>query len=51
MGKHVSRHLKEELSWATDKWPQVISNIMLFKTVIATTKELKNKAALSVKQY
>ena len=31
---HVSRNLKEELVWAIDKWLQVISNIMLFKTVI-----------------
>ena len=28
---HVSSHLKEELAWATDKWLQVISIIMLFK--------------------
>ena len=26
--------LKEELAWATDKLLRVISNIMLFKTVI-----------------
>ena len=26
----VSRHLKVELAWATDKGLQVISNIMLF---------------------
>ena len=31
---HVSRHLKEELAWATYKQLRVISNIMLFKTVI-----------------
>ena len=31
MGLHVSRCLKEGLAWATDK---VISNIMLFKTVV-----------------
>ena len=30
----MSWHLKEELAWATDKWLQVNSNIMLFKTVI-----------------
>ena len=35
MGVHVSRHLKEELAWTTYKWLLVISNIMLFKTVIA----------------
>ena len=34
MGIHVSRQLKEELARATDKRLQVISNIMLFKTVI-----------------
>ena len=31
----VLRHLKVELAWAVDKWLQVISNIMLFKTVIS----------------
>ena len=41
---HVSRYLKEGLDWATDKQLLVISNRMLFKTVIYTTKELKNKA-------
>ena len=35
---HVSRHLKEELAWTT---------IMLFKTIIYTSKELKNRAILS----
>ena len=34
VGVHVSRCLKEELAWATDKQLRVISNIMLFKTVI-----------------
>ena len=34
VGVHVSRRLKEELAWATDKGLQVISDIMLFKTVI-----------------
>ena len=29
-----TRILKEELAWATYKWLRVISNIMLFKTVI-----------------
>ena len=43
MGVHILRHLKERLAWATDKWFQVISNIMLFKTVSYTTKKLKNK--------
>ena len=31
---HVLRHLKEEGTWTTDKWLQVISNKMLFYTVI-----------------
>ena len=31
---HVSKCLKEELAWAIDKQLCVISNIMLFKTVI-----------------
>ena len=30
----ILRCLKEELAWATDKWLRVITNIMLFKTVI-----------------
>ena len=33
-GVHVSKLLKEELAWATDKWLHVISNMMLFKTVV-----------------
>ena len=33
-GLHVLSRLKGELAWATDKRLQVISNIMLFKTVI-----------------
>ena len=48
MGIHVWRHLNEELTWATDKRLWVISNIMLFETVIATSKKLKNKAFLSL---
>ena len=31
---HISRHVKEELAWAIDKWLQVLRNIMLLKTVI-----------------
>ena len=31
---HVSRHLKEKLAWVIDKWLWVISNKMLFKTVV-----------------
>ena len=34
MDKHVSRQLKEELVWATDKRLQVISNKMLLKRVV-----------------
>ena len=34
VGIHVSRHLKEELTLATDKWLWVFSNIILFKIVI-----------------
>ena len=34
VGIHVLRRLKEELAWATDKRLQVISNVMLVKTVI-----------------
>ena len=30
----ILRHLKEELAWPTDKWNQVIGNIVLLKTVI-----------------
>ena len=30
----VSKHSKEELSWAVDEWLQVISNKILFKMVI-----------------
>ena len=41
VGVHVSRRLKEELTWDIDKWLWVISNKMLFKTV--TTEKLKNK--------
>ena len=33
VGVHIPRRLKEELAWATDKWLQVINNIILFKTV------------------
>ena len=47
---HVSRRLKEELAWATDKHLWVISNQMLFKRVIRTTKKLKNKAILKLKR-
>ena len=45
----VSRHLKQELTWAIDKWFWFISTTMLFKTVIPveTVKNLKNKAILN----
>ncbi len=33
-GIHVLMHLEEKLAWATDKKLWVISNIMLFKTVM-----------------
>ena len=44
MSVHISRHLKEELAWVTDKWLWVISNIMLFKAFSYINKKLKNKA-------
>ena len=47
----LSRQLKEELSWGIDKWLWLIINIMLCKTVIYTTKNLKNKAIFNLKQY
>ena len=28
---HILSHLKEELAWTADKYPHVISTIMLFK--------------------
>ena len=34
VGIHILRRLKEELAWTTYKRLRVISNIMLFKTVI-----------------
>ena len=36
----VSSHLKEELTWAIDKWLRVINAIMLLKNS-KSTKELK----------
>ena len=47
----VSRRLKEELAWVIDKWLRVISNKILFKTVVPCIKKLKNKAVLNLKQY
>ena len=46
---HILRHLKQVLVWAIDKQVQFIGNDMLLKTVTYTTKELKNKAILSLK--
>ena len=37
---------KRELAWAMDKWLQVISN-----KIVYTTKTLKNKAILNLKQH
>ena len=48
MNVHASKHQKEELAQAIDKWLQVISNKMLFRTVIPLRK---NKAILNLKQY
>ena len=45
---HVSRRLKEELGWAIDKRLRLITNKMLFKTVIPL---IKNKAIFNLKQY
>ena len=43
----VWRHLKEVLVWVIDKWLYLINIVMLLKTVIYTSKELKNKAIVS----
>ena len=42
---------KRRAGWAIDKWPQVISDIIIFKAVSYTTKKLNNKAILKLKQY
>ena len=47
----ISRLLKEEQAWVIDKRLRVICNKMLFKTVVATTKNLKNEAVVNLKQY
>ena len=47
MHVRISSHLKEELAWAIDNRLRAISTIILFKS----TKELKNKAILNLKQY
>ena len=46
----VSSHLKEELAWAVNKQLWVISTTMVFKNS-KSTKELTNKAVLTLKQY
>ena len=46
---HISRYLKENLVLATDKRLQVISNVVLFITVMYNANEPKNKAILSLK--
>ena len=48
MGVSISRFLKEKLAWAIDNSFELI---VLFKAIVYTTKELKNKAASSLKQY
>ena len=40
VGEHVLSHVKEEMSWAVDKWLRIISSLMLFKN-INSIKELK----------
>ena len=47
VGVHISRRLKKELVWAADRQLQVISNKMLFKTVVPL-RNLKNKAVLNI---
>ena len=42
---------KRRAGLSIDKWLWVISNAMLFKTVILATKKLKNKAVFILKQY
>ena len=45
---YLSKLLKEELAWAMDKWFRIVSNTY---NVSYTTKKLKNKAILILKQY
>ena len=40
---HVSRLLKEQLDWVTDKQLRIINNIMLCKTVMPLRNYVKNK--------
>ena len=37
IGVHVSSHVKEEMTWAVDKWLRIISSIMNSRSI----KELK----------
>ena len=46
VGVHLSRQLKEKLALDTDKQLQIISNVMLIKTVRYAINKLKNKAVL-----
>ena len=50
-GIHVCRHWKEELVWSMDKQLQIISNIILFKTLCYTPKKLKIRSFWLKKQY
>ena len=43
--------LREGLVWVIDKQLQLMIMKMLFKTVIATTKNLRNKVIFNLKQY
>ena len=45
----ISKHVKEELAWAVHKQLRVVSNEMLFKTVIP--QKTKEKVVLNLKQY
>ena len=40
VGVHILSHVKEEMSWAVDKWLRIISSLMLFKNS-KSIKELK----------
>ena len=40
VGVHISSHVKEEMTWAVDKWLRIISSMMLFKNS-KSIKELK----------
>ena len=40
VGVQVLSHVKEEMSWAVDKWLRIISSLMLLK-ISKSIKELK----------